>query len=461
MFRIFPNFPLITFKQFIKKMSFKSKRSNLPFNAKKKATIKSVETKVNNINEISSDSSANEDVNDYTLKKYYELLELKKKLLSEEMNKENDQQQQQQKPDDKLKILQDYLRVLTENDLPTKETTNHKKVISSNRSTNSSASSEALNSSSSGVTNQISNQTSNDEIERIAFDELRTKLSQFEMETNRNSTQINNKHSLSLVNLVNYTNKIVDHLKQTTNELNKEKLKNDELKKQVTIHRRLIDGLTTEILGMKEQNEKILFNFVNQQAKHEAEMEKIKFCLQQLSPPTNLVENQCFYQLQNNRPISASKLSSYNDIKRSSSETDPFSDRLNAMLSSDNLISMTSFVRPNEMTSSSSLYSHQPVKEMKSSYSSVSLNQLKQNSQDTQRDNLEKLKKEQMALKDQINKLNKERESAKFELEILANSMAPPSVVENPVKANRLLNSNGNNTPSVSPIPNDNQVNIS
>lgn len=84
-------------------------------------------------------------------------------------------------------------------------------------------------------------------------------------------------------------------------------------------------------------------------------------------------------------------------------------------------------------------------------------------------ENLNKLKEEQQLLKDQINKLNKQRESAQVELEVLSHN---GSVTGNHSKNDRQSRStfmkqlqeieferieiNRNETPNMSPIPNEN-----
>ena len=68
-------------------------------------------------------------------------------------------------------------------------------------------------------------------------------------------------------------------MRETQLELNHEKLKQTESNKQLDIHRKLIDGLTTEILCVKEQNEKIINEFASNQAKMETELEQLKVVL--------------------------------------------------------------------------------------------------------------------------------------------------------------------------------------
>lgn len=69
---------------------------------------------------------------------------------------------------------------------------------------------------------------------------------------------------------------LLDYLRETISELSYEKMKQNELNKQLDIHRKLIDGLTTEIIIVKEQNQKILSDYVCQSAKTEAELDQIK-----------------------------------------------------------------------------------------------------------------------------------------------------------------------------------------
>lgn len=85
--------------------------------------------------------------------------------------------------------------------------------------------------------------------------------------------------TLSLIKIVS---SLVDYQKDTIKELNHEKCKNHESNKQLDIHRKLIDGLTNEILCVKEQNEKIGTVYINQanhQAKIDAELDQIKIML--------------------------------------------------------------------------------------------------------------------------------------------------------------------------------------
>ena len=98
----------------------------------------------------------------------------------------------------------------------------------------------------------------NDEFKR-ALTDLENKLYDFEKETGHkkasdcsifkslvdgSSSMSNSSYTLSLIKIVST---MLDYQKETINELNHEKLKNQESNKQLDIHRKLIDGLTNEV----------------------------------------------------------------------------------------------------------------------------------------------------------------------------------------------------------------------
>lgn len=137
----------------------------------------------------------------------------------------------------------------------------------------------------------------NDEFKR-ALGELENKFGEFEQSVNRlgkqgalgqlnqlasvksslglgstASSSSSNSYTLSLIKMVS---SLLDYLRETISELSYEKIKQNELNKQLDIHRKLIDGLTTEIIIVKEQNQKILSDYVCQSAKTEAELDQIK-----------------------------------------------------------------------------------------------------------------------------------------------------------------------------------------
>lgn len=89
------------------------------------------------------------------------------------------------------------------------------------------------------------------------------------------STNASSSSSYTLV-LIKIVSTLCDYVRDACNELNYEKLKQAELNKQLDIHRKLIDGLTNEIMCVKEQNQKIINDYVNQNAKIEAEFDQIK-----------------------------------------------------------------------------------------------------------------------------------------------------------------------------------------
>lgn len=91
--------------------------------------------------------------------------------------------------------------------------------------------------------------------------------------TNPSSSSSSSSCTLSLIRMVS---NLLDYLRDVISDLTYEKSKQVELNKQLDIHRKLIDGLTTEIIMVKEQNQKILNDYVNQNAKIEAELDQIK-----------------------------------------------------------------------------------------------------------------------------------------------------------------------------------------
>ncbi len=346
--------------------------------------------------------------------------------------------------------------------------------------------------------NVLSNQTltdMNSEFKR-ALSELEMKMDEFERQTNKqsnlNATPLNTKQQISknkcspsssstyTLSIIQVISKLVDNLKETSNELNHEKLKHAESHKQLDIHRKLIDGLTNEILYVKEQNEKILNEYINQQAKLEAELDQIKLILrsfqyidhqhQQQQPQTKpaqmrqsaFVSQSTFDQSKlNQRPMSCVSTLSNEFITQSSqsmcdnplsnanlnfSKTagDKFTERLNAMLLND---------VPNQLAKSASTFNFQPLidnkfvpvanqrslsasfNNLKTSRTNEMNNQIEElssknaqaqlrfrelQSEHKQHNQLEKLKQEKQTLKEQIIMLNKQRESAQMELEKLA-----------------------------------------
>jgi hypothetical protein len=137
------------------------------------------------------------------------------------------------------------------------------------------------------ILNESQNFNLNDELKKALF-ELQSKFNDFERHLGKKLSNdvfltqmksygaFSSSYNLTLVKLMS---NLLDHLKETSVELNYEKLKQVELNKQLDLHRKLIDGLTTEILCVKEQNEKIINEHINQNAKIETELEQIKVLL--------------------------------------------------------------------------------------------------------------------------------------------------------------------------------------
>lgn len=131
----------------------------------------------------------------------------------------------------------------------------------------------------------------NDEFNKALF-ELENKLNDFEKHcgkhknadnlikrTNLNQSKQPSYSSSYTLTLIQIVSSLLDYLRDAIIELNYEKLKQVESNKQLDIHRKLIDGLTTEILTVKEQNEKIISDFSNQNSKLSSEIDHIKVCM--------------------------------------------------------------------------------------------------------------------------------------------------------------------------------------
>ena len=101
------------------------------------------------------------------------------------------------------------------------------------------------------------------------------KSNQWKFSSMPSSSSSSNSSSYTLT-LIKILSTLIDHFKEMSLEVNYEKLKQAEANKQLDIHRKLIDGLTTEILCVKEQNEKIITEYAGQQAKIESELDQIK-----------------------------------------------------------------------------------------------------------------------------------------------------------------------------------------
>jgi len=248
--------------------------------------------------------------------------------------------------------------------------------------------------------NTLSNQRltdMNSEFNR-ALIELEMKMNEFDKQANKQSNlnatggfnskqqmaKTSNTSSTFTLSIIQIIAKLVDHLKETSNELNHEKLKHAESHKQLDIHRKLIDGLTHEILYVKEQNEKILNEYINQQAKLEAELDQIKLILRsfqyidqqqqqtksvQMRPSAFTSQSTLDQTKLNQRPMSCMSTLSNEFIAQSSQSMfenallngnlnfsknpgDKFTERLNAMLLND---------VSNQLAKSTSAFNFQPL----------------------------------------------------------------------------------------------------
>ncbi|CAF0822130.1 unnamed protein product [Brachionus calyciflorus] len=378
----------------------------------------------------------------------------------------------------------------------------------------------------------------NDELKK-ALANLENKINDFEKHIgkHKNADSLIKKSSTNNVNklgsssytltLIQIVSNLIDYLRDAVIELNYEKLKQAESCKQLDIHRKLIDGLTTEVLIVKEQNEKITNNFMAQNAKISAEMDQIKLFLKTGS----LNQNNFIHSIEPRMSAFSSQpqLNMFKPIAQQivvnhEERTDKFSQRLNDMLQYDlpstNLLKSTSVsqfqnlfnkqiqnhrplsanfneqnnfdvfndlnkIKPltNSTDNSKPLEFNTQIDLLKNKSLQVQqrLKQLQQEHRETNSQNssdqstssleeknkleaLERVKHEQQLLKEQINLLNKQRETAQQELEIL--SSASPTVIKKDKNyiQNALLKhleqfsfensneNNGTNTPGLSPI---------
>lgn len=227
--------------------------------------------------------------NSNDLEKYKQLLELKQKIIESTLqtavntngnnrglNKKTQHISTQLDTTElNLNDLEECLRILTSNSNENKQNKIKQKDKIEDDTNNS------INS-----TIQNKNQTSTNTFKLFenALNDLENKLIDFEKligKQNTNYTSSNQQFSFNntstyTLTLIKIISNLIDHIKETAIELNYEKLRTVELNKQLDIHRKLIDGLTNEVLGVKDQNKKLLNGFINQQAKLEAEMEQIK-----------------------------------------------------------------------------------------------------------------------------------------------------------------------------------------
>ncbi|RNA06536.1 spindle and centriole-associated 1-like [Brachionus plicatilis] len=192
----------------------------------------------------------------------------------------------------------------------------------------------------------------NDELKK-ALSDLEYKLSEFENHVGKqkNADGVIKKSGLNFsknsssytIQLIQVVSNLIDYLRDAVIELNYEKLKQTECSKQLDIHRKLIDGLTTEVLIVKEQNEKIVNSFMAQNAKLAAEMDQLKIIIK----TNNLNHNNHSFDSKPSA-FTSQPHEGMNVIKPVAQMTheDKFSQRLNAMLHYDapssNLIKSTS-----------------------------------------------------------------------------------------------------------------------
>ena len=228
--------------------------------------------------------------NSNDLEKYKQLLELKQKILESTLqtavntngnnrglNKKTQHISTQLDTTElNLNDLEECLRILTSNSNENKQNKIKQKDKIEDDTNNS------INST---IQNKTQTSTNTFKLFENALNDLENKLIDFEKligkqntnytSSNQNSFSFNNTSTYTLT-LIKIISNLIDHIKETAIELNYEKLRTVELNKQLDIHRKLIDGLTNEVLGVKDQSKKLLNGFINQQAKLEAELEQIK-----------------------------------------------------------------------------------------------------------------------------------------------------------------------------------------
>jgi hypothetical protein len=218
------------------------------------------------------------------LDKVKSLLELKQLLAKENENKKKPAQPQFDLNQLNVSDLEDCLKILTNNINTNKEKIN---ILKTKNAPAESDEEIHLNK------NRHSTLSSLDDEFKKSLSDLESKFIEFERQTGKSShngqlvngqrmrtqNQSNSSNSSYTLSLINMISRLIDYLRETQLELNHEKLKQTESNKQLDIHRKLIDGLTTEILCVKEQNEKIINEFANNQAKMETELEQLKVIL--------------------------------------------------------------------------------------------------------------------------------------------------------------------------------------
>ena len=408
--------------------------SNLPFNntslKKKQTNTITTTAKVNTLNDDASESESESEILNLKIKqakqendveKYKKLLQLKQDLITKKLNDPN-----------LLKPLP-----LQQHEL------NNQSLL-----------------------NQV-----NEDLKKCLID-LESKLYEFDKPYGKYNTTSCAKttHSTCTQTLIKIIACLFDYIKDIRADLNYEKLVAQETNKQMDIHRKLIDGLTNEILLVKEQNEKLFIENSNLENKFNVELDQIKELIRNqfvsMQNPPNIIDLKpsrpsafkSHEQQQQQRPMSCISYQSFN-----SSSKDKFTERINAMLQND--LDMDK-LRQRPSTSTSNLdisnllntnkqimtdFNHQLLElTNKNNQAQHKLKMIQSDyvpPKETSRDlALEKLKQEQELIKEQINLLNKQRESAQIELEVL-------SLTSSSTNLNSKMNGNINKkSPSLSPI---------
>jgi hypothetical protein len=227
--------------------------------------------------------------NSNDIEKYKQLLELKQKILESTLqtavNPNNNRPtnkngshlpSQLDTTELNLNDLEECLRILTSNNNDINQNKNKKKDKTEDDIDNSiNSTSHNKNPTPINTFKMFENALNDLENKLIDFEKSNGKQNVNYTSSKNNSLSFNNTstYTLTLIKIISH---LIDHIKDTAVELNHEKLRTAELNKQLDIHRKLIDGLTIEVIGVKDQNKKLLNGFINQQAKLEAEMEQMK-----------------------------------------------------------------------------------------------------------------------------------------------------------------------------------------
>ena len=426
---------------------------------------------------------------------YRQLLELKKELINQKLN--DPCLTLKPKKSNELDECINLLSNATSNNTDTDKINRLKNLIQT-YATNQAATAAAAAASAVLVDNHHNNHQEqesnkslmsnlNDEFKRNLTD-LENKIIEFEKDTGK---QLYNKYLTNTKNLTQSTctqtliriiSVLIDYLKHVYNDLNYEKLVHAETNKQLDIHRKLIDGLTNEILSVKEQNEKILKDYSNQQAKFENELDQIKECIfrNNKEPPNIIATRPIAFKSANeiqsmSRPMSCI---SDNNNNNNSKLNDKFTERLNAMLHSDLDMKTAQHYRPSSTglfssantsqikslndfnydfnqqmhdLSNKNMQAHQKFKQLQLDHNLIDT--ATTTSTTTKDSALDKLKQEQELIKEQINILNKQRESAQIELEVLSLTSSSTNLPKTMnLNHNHNIHKRSNNTPSLSPI---------